>query len=97
MSSVRIQVRNAVESDREGISNVVVSAFGPEEGAEINGLVSELLADSTAKPLLSLVATLPEQIVGHILFTNAAIRNHQRNVSSVERSTLPVRIGVVVV
>ena len=32
---MNLQMRNAVESDRQGISDVVIAAFGEEEGVEL--------------------------------------------------------------
>lgn len=79
---MKVLLRKALESDRQGISKVVLAAFGAEQGTEITGLITDLLADPSARPLLSLVATANDNIVGHILFTNARIKHSQRIVSS---------------
>jgi predicted N-acetyltransferase YhbS len=88
---MNLQVRKALESDRQGISKVVIAAFGIEQGNEITGLITDLLADPSAQPLLSLVATANDNVVGHILFTNAQIKNSQRIVSSAILAPLSVR------
>jgi len=45
-----------------------MSAFGLSEGLEIVQLIGDLLADQSAQPLLSLVATANQRVVGHVLF-----------------------------
>ena len=78
-----LQVRKAFESDMNAISDVVIAAFGDAQGQEITDLITDLLADPSAQPLLSLVATNNDNVVGHILFTNAQIKHPQCMVSSV--------------
>ena len=56
--------------DVEDILFVERAAFGHDTEAE---LVRELLNDSSAKPLLSLLAFKDDKAVGHILFTNARL------------------------
>jgi predicted N-acetyltransferase YhbS len=79
---MNLQLRKALESDWQGISKVVIAAFGTEQGNEITGLITDLLADPSAQPVLSLVAAANDNVVGHILFTNARIKHAQRIVSS---------------
>jgi len=78
---MNLQVRKALESDMHAISDVVIAAFSDVQGQEIADLITELLSDPSAKPLLSLVATINGNVVGHILFTNAQI-NHSRRMAS---------------
>ncbi len=85
-----IQIRKVIGSDEQDITNVVVSAFGDEEGQEIADLITALLADPSAQPLLSLVATAHENIVGHVLFSNVCIKNAQRVVSATILAPLSV-------
>jgi len=66
-------IREATELDLNALLGVERSAFGEEEGPEIVEMVSNLLADPSAKPLLSLVAVDNEQLIGHILFTRAQV------------------------
>ncbi len=87
---MNLQVRKALESDRPGISAVVIAAFGIAQGKEIAELVTDLLADPSAQPVLSLVATIGDDVVGHILFTNARIRHAQRSVSAAILAPLSV-------
>lgn len=77
-----LQIRTALESDQPAITKIVNAAFGDAEGSVITELILNLLNDSTAYPLLSLVATLDEQVVGHILFTKAQIESTQRPVKA---------------
>ena len=51
----------------------MLDAFGNAEGPVIADLVTELSADESARPLLSLVAVADGKVVGHVLFTRAAI------------------------
>lgn len=87
---VNLHVRKALESDRDGISDVIVAAFGNVEGNEITELVAGLLADPSAHPLLSLVAAADDSIVGHILFTHARIRQPRQTVPSAILAPLSV-------
>jgi predicted N-acetyltransferase YhbS len=48
------------------------------------------LADPSAQPLLSLVATTNYNVVGHILFTNVRIKHSQRKVSATILAPLSV-------
>lgn len=48
---------------------VHLEAFGEDEGEENYRLVDELLEDSTAMPILSLVAERSNRIVGSIIFS----------------------------
>ena len=78
---MNLQLRESLKSDWPGIAEVSMCAFGAKEGGEIAHLISELLADSSARPLLSLVATVDGVVVGHILFTNAHLDNSARSVA----------------
>lgn len=77
-----VSIRNALDADQPSIMDVIVSAFGDAEGREIADLVSDLAADPSAQPSLSLVATENNRIVGHILFTNARINDARRPIPS---------------
>lgn len=74
-------IRESTDSDKMGIVNVHVEAFGTEEGPKVASLVNHLLIDKSAKPLLSLVAVANESIIGHILFTKASIPKATKSVS----------------
>ena len=60
------------------------------QGQEIADLITDLLEDPSAQPLLSLVVTADDNVVGHILFTNAQIKHSQRMVSSAILAPLSV-------
>jgi putative acetyltransferase len=87
---MNLQVRKALKSDKQAISNVVIAAFGEVQGQDIMDLVVNLLVDSSAQPLLSLVMTVDENVVGQILFTNVRIKHSQRIVSSTLLAPLSV-------
>ncbi len=63
-------IRETQYSDLNSLLLVERAAFGSEEEAN---LVHELLADSSAKPIVSLLAFQENRAVGHILFTNARL------------------------
>jgi putative acetyltransferase len=67
------RVRTAEEPDGSAIADVVTAAFGPTEGPEIVRLIADLSADATAQPLLWLVATRGDRVVGHVGFTRATV------------------------
>lgn len=87
---MNLQVRKAFESDTQAISDVVIAAFGDVQGQEIADLITNLLADPSAQPLLTLVATTNDNVVGHILFSNARIKHSQRIVSATILAPLSV-------
>jgi len=62
-----VTIRESSTEDTETILSVNRAAFGEEEEAR---LVADLLADSSANPLLSLIAEVEGETVGHILFTS---------------------------
>lgn len=61
-----MKIREAVDSDLKNILAVNREAFGQDDEAN---LVAMLLQDSSAKPLISLLAFQGDEPVGHILFT----------------------------
>ncbi|MEL6552767.1 MAG: N-acetyltransferase [Cyanobacteria bacterium J06621_11] len=63
---MNMEIREALSADLEDVLTVERAAFGSDEEAE---LVRALLEDSSARPVLSLLAVEHEQAVGHILFT----------------------------
>jgi predicted N-acetyltransferase YhbS len=56
------------------------NVFGEPEGQAISRLVYELLNDSTALPLLSLVAVDNKEIIGHIIFSSVQIGSTNNNI-----------------
>lgn len=84
------QIRKAIHSDLQAISELVLAAFGVEEGPEIVQLIADLLADRTASPTLSLVAEVDGELVGHILFSKAHVESSDREVSAALLAPLAV-------
>ncbi|KGK98612.1 acetyltransferase [Methanococcoides methylutens] len=70
MTTQDIQIREAKESDFAAVMQVEKEAFGYEKEAI---LVSQLLEDKSATPVLSLLAFNEDEAVGHILFTKATL------------------------
>ncbi len=85
-------IRESIESDLDGLLGAARLAFGDHEGHEIVELVSGLLNDPSAKPLLSLVALSDGRIIGHILFTKARVVSAEK-VSAVILAPLAVVPG----
>ncbi len=71
---MQVVIRDSDESDLGAISDVVMAAFGPDEGPEIVELIANLLADESARPLLSLLATADGKTVAHVLFTKVGFK-----------------------
>lgn len=87
---MNLLLSKALESDSQAISDVVIAAFGNVQGQEIADLITDLLEDPGAYPLLSLVAIINDRIVGYILFTSTKIKHSQRRVSSAILAPLAV-------
>ncbi|MDM8564234.1 N-acetyltransferase [Candidatus Halobeggiatoa sp. HSG11] len=85
-----MKIRKSTESDLNDVLYVETQAFGKYEGPEIATLVDELLSDPSAMPLLSLIAVINEQTVGHILFTKAYINSLKDSISTVILAPLAV-------
>ena len=69
-----LDIRVTLPVDLEAVLKVETAAFGKTEEAN---LVKDLLNDSSAEPRLSLMASLEDQAVGHILFTRANLEPDQ--------------------
>jgi putative acetyltransferase len=65
-----INIRNTTDTDLGEILRINKEAFGQDEEAD---LVEDLLADDSARPMVSLLALDGEEAIGHILFTRAWI------------------------
>jgi len=79
---VPVRVRKAEERDREGIEDLVTASFGPAEGVEIERLIADLVADTSAQPVVSLVATTDDRVIGHILFSRARVETEGPELSA---------------
>lgn len=73
MKTQDILIRETNAGDLGDILEVETLAFGYDKEAK---LTAELLADTTAGPLLSLLAFHDGRAVGHILFTRAHLKGH---------------------
>lgn len=82
--------REAMPEDEPHIYEVIHAAFGDDEGREISNLVCDLLEDQSARPMLSLVATSGENIVGHILFTATHLKEATTEIKSLILAPLSV-------
>jgi putative acetyltransferase len=63
-------IREALKVDFDKVLYVERTAFGSDEEAK---LVSDLIGDESAKPIVSLLAIENDQAVGHIMFTKACL------------------------
>jgi len=63
-------LREATTTDKAAVLEVHALAFGQDEECV---LVESLLADPSAQPVLSLVAEVDNQVVGHVLFTSVKL------------------------
>ncbi len=72
-----MNIRETTDADLNDILAVERAAFNTHKEAD---LTKDILTDPTAKPLLSLLAYIEAQPVGHILFTNAHLLNSCRKV-----------------
>lgn len=77
-----MEIRKPIQSEREEILEIHKKAFGKDKGLEIAKLVDDLLDDTTAMPILSLVAIENDRIVGHILYTKATITETELPISA---------------
>ncbi|WP_291587945.1 GNAT family N-acetyltransferase [Bacteroides sp.] len=74
IKSKDIQIRETNANDFDDIMTVEKQAFGYDKEAK---LVADLLADTTAEPIVSLLAFHKDKAVGHILFTRAYFENQK--------------------
>jgi len=70
---MEVRMRKALPTDEPAIIDVIRSAFDGDQGLEISRLVSALLRDETALPLISIVAEIDGHPVGHVLISCARI------------------------
>ena len=82
-------IRKSLDSELGQVKCIIESAFGSQEGPKVTRLVDDLMKDPTAEPRLSLVAVCGDELVGHILFTNASIvGDASEDESSIQASIL---------
>lgn len=87
-------IRKADLDDLPQIHELLDAAFGTSEGQEIAALVDELLVDPTAEPVVSLVVTQGERIVGHVLFSAVRIGEQAEGLESAILAPLAVHPDV---
>lgn len=73
MTAKGVQIVSADSTDIGVIQEIHKASFGSD--AEAN-LVSAILQDPSAAPVLSLCASIKGKIVGHILFSKATLEHH---------------------
>jgi len=71
--SLRNSIRESNENDQQAIRRLHLEAFGEPEGASVSQLAIDLLADETARPVLSLVAEKGAAVVGHVIFSSVRV------------------------
>ena len=76
------RIRISTDNDIPALCEVHRQAFGEVQGPEIVELVCALLEDTTAQPLLSLVAESGSGVAGHVLFTPVVINDAEVEVSA---------------
>jgi putative acetyltransferase len=84
------QIRNADATDTPAILSTAVAAFGPAEGPEVADLITDLLADPSAQPIVSLVGIADDHVVGYILFTYAHVSSARPDLSAAILAPLAV-------
>lgn len=85
-----VSIRESTSADTPSILDVILRAFGEDEGAEIAELVSALMIDVTATPILSLVAEVEGGIVGQVLFTRVQVEGE----NGTDRATILAPLSV---
>jgi len=68
-------IRQTKNADLKDILFIEREAFNSSKVAD---LVSDMLVDPSAKPLLSLIAIIENHVVGHILFSSAHLSNNPK-------------------
>ncbi|MCG8489815.1 MAG: N-acetyltransferase [Chromatiales bacterium] len=69
MGRKRLIIRDSVDKDLQALNDLYQEAFGES----VARLTADLLQDDTAKPLISLVATENDVVVGNIIFSTVTV------------------------
>ena len=72
-----MSIRESKSDELNSIRLVHEDAFGEPEGEVVAQLACDILADESAKPLLSLVAEDGGKIVGNIIFSSVKIEGNE--------------------
>lgn len=83
-----LEIHQSKRSDLEYVLEVERQAFQSEEESQ---LVYDLLLDKSAVPLISLLAFVKDEAVGHILFTRSTISGQEESVLSYILAPLAVK------
>ena len=77
-----IKIKRVDASNKEDILAVNMDAFENYGADEIKVLVSDLMEDESAEPIVSLLAYDGDRAVGHIFFTKATIENKENSLTA---------------
>ena len=83
-----MKILEATTNDTNEVLNIIRQAFGNEKEPQ---LVSDMLSDPSAEPKLSLLASINEQCVGHILFTAVRLIGAQTSLKASILAPLAIR------
>ena len=72
-----MNIRTATHLDRDAIHRVHWSAFAEDERALVSKLAIDLLLEGTSPKIISLVAEMDDDVVGHVAFSPVSIENDQ--------------------
>ncbi len=68
-----MEIRETTDNDLAAMQAVSRAAFDSGEAEEVARLVADILADPTARPILSLVAVEDGAVAGYVLFSAARV------------------------
>jgi predicted N-acetyltransferase YhbS len=87
---MKIAIRQETEADYSGVYQLNAEAFGQEAEAK---LVDALRISDAFIPELSLIATIDNTLIGHILFTKIKIRNGDTTFNSLALAPMAVSVS----
>jgi len=71
-----MNIRNATDQDQISIDRIYVSAFPEGEGEIVSKIALGLLSESTKSAIISLVAEVDGNVVGHVAFSPIKIEHN---------------------
>lgn len=89
---MNINIRSEKKADQQEIYEVVKRAFETAEHADEDehNLVNRLRNSESFIPELSIVATIDEKIIAHVLFTKAIIKNNEQEFATLALAPVSV-------